>query len=282
MRFASCLYLPSLTPTAPSARRWKHLLQAYPPEQEFYLFTDEPAGSEDAYWETAKCTLIRLAPIGPFRATVGTQGTRPADRYAYWIFVAVLAEMLRREVDWFYYLEYDCWLNANWEKSIVSELAEQPQALIGGTPIIWYPWQHGDTWSQRIIEFAYAVQRKTGRVLQLEGAMFGPWGTSLYPNGALALYRPAVVQACFTEALAQYPQPQSGFNQELWAIQQHTFDLRIGITLTQQYGLELLERFLVTRSAYSTYAAYRATEATLHHLLTCGFSAVHPVKAGVC
>lgn len=241
--FTSFCYIPDIDKDS----RFLNHLQTFQRKYPLFVFTDgENTNSASGL------TILKIPKIGPFNNVEFNCFNKPSDRYATWAFINALKLADEADIEWFLWLETDCRFSESfWDSIILHTTFNGVEApLIGGTPVCWHPWSKGAEWSKRLIEFAYKYQRSSGLPMAFEGAHDGSWGTCLYPNGALALYKTSELLPFFEMGL-KFLRKQVTLDPEIYAIQILAFDLYIGRCLTNRYGLELIDRFAVSPRSYS-------------------------------
>lgn len=241
-KIATFCYIPDLSKEV----RFLRHVQSFTRKLPLFVTTDG-----DIVNDASGLTVLKIPKLGPFENTNYNRFNRPADRYAFWAFVHSLRLALEHGFQWFIVLETDCRIAVNdWDLAMSYALNRVPGPLVGGTPVCWHPWSSGQEWSRRLVEFAYAYQREAGVPMAFEGAHAGAWPLTLYPNGALAIYNTSVLAPFFRESLAELSTPGK-LDREAHAVRALAFDLYIGRSLVEAYGLSLLDRFAWCTRSYS-------------------------------
>ncbi len=198
---------------------------------------------------TTTAGITKIPKIGPFQA-VGLCAA--SDQYAFMAFLRIVLQAKELGLDYFILVESDCRFSSHeWDLRMWEEFSKWPtKALFGGTPVCWHPWANGERDGRSLIDYAYKYQRASGVCMAFEGEHSGPWGTAIYPNGALAIYNVAECLEYFALAISHLESDL--VIQGHVASSHHAFDLHIGRSLVKKYGVPgALRRLAFLPSVYS-------------------------------
>ncbi len=177
------------------------------------------------------------------------------------------------------YVEEDCRFGRpGWDEPLWAEYAENPLAVVGGTPAIWHYGTSAYTNTHLRMWIDY-VRHKTDQrapiLFDQNGLHHGvehkkaPW---LHPIGALAIYDLRWLKTVFPGWNKGDGKVASGMG---------PFDVHLGKALWTTYGNDQFAHFSVFRSSFSGYKDRNLTlDQRKAGILNKTFTAVHPIKDG--
>lgn len=185
---------------------------------------------------------------------------------------------VKRELDWFIYLEVDCRVRAGWDEKLVENISAVSQRIqidTAGTQFVRNPCNGGyEAWRKFLREFANKYSMPAWQLPRCYGnkGMADGSGSAVCVMGALGCYRVAALAELF-------PEIKDGSTIAL-AGKIKAFDVEIGERLWAKHGAGAYDRVLHLRSVFSTYGNVLTTEQERIHMLKDGeVFAIHQVKS---
>jgi hypothetical protein len=199
--------------------------------------------SDSDYKDTVRLPLLdqNLKPKRPMPVS---------SRFATLAFFAGLRYAIAECIEEFMWVEDDCYVTMReWDWYPWEEFAKCNGALCGGTPVFTNPIALPRMWDLPLIEYAFRYQQQSRVAIALEGCVGLP---TLYPNGAFAIYKTALLQDLFANALRDF---ENYF--EVCA----PYDLAIGEMLSRSYGPKVFDLVAAIASTYSGCGEHHITAA---------------------
>ena len=185
-------------------------------------------------------------------------------------FFGVAREVLHSGATHMLWLEADCRVTKpGWDEDILSEFVCKRGACCGGTPVMWNAFSVGGRFDSAVLSFAARHLELSGIPPAFEGGMYE--STSIYPNGALAIYSIDELLSLF--GWKAFVDPAS-CTKEITP-----FDHAFGLKMFERYGESVLDMIAPVSCSYSGCGDKRVSEAQRIEMVKSGSKvAVHQIK----